>query len=419
MFESMVGADLPARTRLKTTRRELLGAAAVTLLGAGVGCGGTLRTKPNEAFLRLPTKEPNRVALGLYRRATPAQICQQAIAQITDLSWLEKGDSVFLKLACNSDEPHPAVTYPAAVVAMVELLRARGAGIIYVGDQAGVEHVRLTRKGRVSATEQVMERNGLLAAVKSAKATLHCFDDQGWDGYYPPALDFANHWEQPPQLAKILQRVDHVVYLPRLGSHALAGYTCGIKIAVGWLRDDSRRLLHQRGDSFFEKIAEINRLPPLRNKLRLTLTLGSHALLNIGPDIGSAYSFDGHLLIASTSLSAHDAVAAALLPWLDRNDQSIFDLYRPYPDDVDHWNRGFVKDMWGPRAMKDYRAIEAYALGHHLALDPCVSHLAVLEGKRPAHTAVQLLGDQALPGGMGKSMHEHLARYSGRPFVLR
>jgi len=404
-------------TPIEPTRRDVLRRAlqtgALALVGSTASCGAGLRRTPNQAYLELPSTPPGAVAMGLDCNATPAEICRDAVARITDLAWLNKGDSVFIKVACNSDNKHPAVTYPAAVEAMVALLRERGAGTIYVGDQAGVEHVRLTQGARESSTRAAMANNGLLAAVTRAEATLHCFDDQGWDGYVQPEIDFPSHWERRPWLPKILDQVDHIVVLPRLSSHALSGYTCGIKIAVGWLRDDSRMLLHQRGASFFEKIAEINYLRPLRDKLRLTLTLGTHGLLNIGPDFGSEHDFGGHFVIASTSLVNHDAIAAALIPWLDRHDASIFDLYSSYPADVDFFNRGFVADFWGESAMADYQPIQAYALGHHIALDPCLSRLAVLESYRPTHTNVQVVGD-GLPQGMG----DYLDRYSGRPFRL-
>ena len=41
-------------------------------------------------------------------------------------------------------------------------------------------------------------------------------------------------------IARAITEVDHLVYLPRLSSHVLTGYTHGHKIAVGWLRDDPR-----------------------------------------------------------------------------------------------------------------------------------------------------------------------------------
>lgn len=129
----------------------------------------------------------------------------------------------------------------------------------------------------------------------------------------------------------------------------MAGYSCGIKNAVGWLRDDSRGELHQQGNVFFEKIAEINHFPSIRKKLRLIVTLVDSALLDIGPDEGGRYAFDQYAGLASTSLIGHDALASALLPWLDKQTLSLYDIYSPYPGHANYWNRSVIKDFWGKR----------------------------------------------------------------------
>src|SRR2546422_10794681 len=49
---------------------------------------------------------------------------------------------------------------------------------------------------------------------------------------------------------------DHVVYLPRVSHHTLAFATLGLKLGVGWLREDSRLELHRDADSFAEKFAQ-------------------------------------------------------------------------------------------------------------------------------------------------------------------
>ena len=99
------------------------------------------------------------MVLGMYASRDMRDICERAIPAISDMGWLGRGDSVFVKVACNSPRRHPAVTDPNAVKALVGFLRDRGAGTVYVGDQAGVEHVRLRRNGsRKSSTFSVMRK---------------------------------------------------------------------------------------------------------------------------------------------------------------------------------------------------------------------------------------------------------------------
>ena len=397
------------------TRRGFIRWGAAGAAGAALaGCGGPLRTTPNERYLKLPAAaKGGAVALGMYGHRRWRRACEQAVSAVDDLSWLSRGDSVFVKVACNSDQVHPAVTSPAAIEALVGLLRDRGAGVVHVGDQAGVEHVRLTATGRVSATRKLMARNGQLAAIRRSGARLHCFDDHGWDGYFAPKLDFEDSWQGTLWLPKILRRVDHVVYLTRLGTHALAGYTCGIKNAVGWLRDDSRLVYHQRGGTFFEKAAEINHAPPLRDKLRLCLTLGDAALLDIGPDFGGEYDFHGCVALAARNLVDHDSVAAALLPWLDDDTWSFYDLHSPYPGHVNFWNRTLVKTTWGAGALDGYKPIVPYNLSQPLAHDASISHLAWLQRYRPKKIEVRRQG-RAFPRGLTA----HLGKASGGVFAI-
>jgi hypothetical protein len=70
------------------------------------------------------------VLFGLFGKAeaaTAEEAFRKALSHL-DFSWLVPGDTVFVKLSCNSGNPHPAVTSPAAVRAMVAELYARGAG---------------------------------------------------------------------------------------------------------------------------------------------------------------------------------------------------------------------------------------------------------------------------------------------------
>jgi uncharacterized protein (DUF362 family) len=351
--------------------------------------------------------------LGWHSSTDVRAVAERTIEGIGGLSWLRRGDRVFVKVACNSGNDHPAVTSPAAVRALVPLLRDAGASRVLVGDQAGVEHVRLTRQGRVGSTTQLMAGNGLRDAIVDSGGELYNFDDRSYEAAFVPPDDFANHWEGTLRLPKVLHEVDHVVNLTRLGSHVLAGYTCAVKNAVGWLRDDSRRHLHARGDTFFEQLAEISCFSPLRDKLRFSLSLGEQALLGIGPDFGAVYDFEGIAAVASTGLVEHDALATAMLLWLDRHDRSIFDIYEGYPEDSDFWNRGLVRQTWGPEALAEYRELIAYRLGRSLAHDRCLAHLAVLRGERPTRIVVQRQGDR-----IPQELVAHLRGYGGGLFAV-
>ena len=181
------------------------------------------------------------------------------------------------------------------------------------------------------------------------------------------------------------REVDHIVLLPRVSRHILAGTTFGLKAAVGWLRDDSRLELHRDARSFLEKAVEINDAPVLRHKLRLVLSLATKVQTTFGPDQGYAVEPDPGLVFGSESLLAHDMVALGWLLWNREHGTPpahlvwYRDPYRAYPGAL---NRAFVGYTWGLKALL---ASETYASVpiHSVRTDPQLSHAAFLQGGVP------------------------------------
>jgi uncharacterized protein (DUF362 family) len=334
--------------------------------------------------------QPGQVALVWEEAGRWERACASALHAITDFTWLSRGDSVFIKVACNSGNKHPATTAPAAIRALVKVLQSRGAGQIWVGDQSGAQAVRLTADHRKGATHQLMKENGIWQAILDSGARPWCFDDYSFEAYTPAHGDFEHLWGNELFVADALIQVDHVVNLCRLSSHALAGYTAGLKNAVGWLRDDSRGALHRDGAVFFERIAEITAMAPLADKLRFTLTLADSAQLNIGPDVGSTYAFPGPVALAAKNILDHDSVVANLLPHFDGNQTSPWDLYAPYPRHSAFFNKQFVRITWGEEEAARYTPIVGPVDSTELARDVMRSRYAQVTGYRPR--AIQIHG---------------------------
>lgn len=276
----------------------------------GVACAG------------VPVVDDVDVAAGRVLLATRAGADADALVALAldelGTPWLGEGDTVLVKVACNSGNPHPAVTSPAAVAAMCLALRARGAGRVLVGDQSGTMSVRLAAgERRFSSTRELMQRNGLLSAIEEGGGEPRFFDDDGFADGYVQATPHprARAWPSPPFVARAIVDVDHVVYLPRLSSHVLTGYTHGHKIAVGFLRDDARFVLHRDAADIYEKYVEVNYCDELRSRLRLVLTFADEALVDGGPDGGAIARLPSPLVLASTHLANHDAVSVPVLAW--------------------------------------------------------------------------------------------------------
>lgn len=261
------------------------------------------------------------VVLGLYARrgSGDPRAAVRDVCKALDWSWLSRGDSVFVKLSSNSHAPHPSTTSPNAVRAVVAELLERGAGRVLVGDQGGVDYIRKTKEGRRHrSTRELTQCNGLYNAIVESGATPLFFDDLDFEnGYFraeSPSPDW--HWREPPYLPNVIREVDHIVYLPRLSSHILSSYTHGHKIAVGWLREDSRFQMHFEAGSYHEKYVEVNYFPDVRNRLRMVITLAEQMLLQVGPRAGTIGDADSWVVVGSTHLAHHEVVSVAVLNYI-------------------------------------------------------------------------------------------------------
>jgi uncharacterized protein (DUF362 family) len=237
-------------------------------------------------------------------------------------SWLSKGDTVFIKPALNSGNPYPATTSPVAVAAMIELLRERGAGRVLIGDMCGVQYVKLTPEKLTGSSRRLMEASGMALAAEAAGAELHFFEELGWNAFYEDHPTTGSKWKGPIMMPVILKEVDHIVLMPRCARHILAGSTLGLKAAVGWWRYDTRLEYHHDAADFHEKTAEGNAVTTLLNKQRLVISAADRILTTYGPDKGYVSQPETGLIIASSSVVAHDMVSLA---WL-------LDNYRTAPE---------------------------------------------------------------------------------------
>lgn len=255
------------------------------------------------------------VLAGIRSPATERDVKQavgDAVPAVTDFAWLQSGDTVFIKPSLNSGHPYPATTSPAAVAAMIELLKEKGAGRCLVGDMAGIEHVKLSPDGCEGSTRQLMDNAGMMQPVLTAGGELHFFEEAGWDAFFEDHPLSRTHW-RGPLMPTILQQVDHIVLMPRCSRHVLLGSTLGLKAAVGYWRTDTRLEYHHDAATIHQKTAEANTVSTLLNKQRLVVTAADKVLTTFGPDKGQIIEPEIGLIIASESVVAHDMVSLAWL----------------------------------------------------------------------------------------------------------
>jgi uncharacterized protein (DUF362 family) len=241
---------------------------------------------------------------------------REAAEAADDFAWLSKGDTVFIKPALNSGNPYPATTSPAAVAAVVELLREKGAGRVLIGDMCGVEHVKLTPEKLTGSSRRLMQASGMAQAAEAAGGELFFFEEAGWSAFFEDHPLKGSHWKGPIMMPSILKEVDHIVLMPRCARHVLTGSTLGLKAVVGWWRHDTRLEYHHDASDLHEKTAEGNAVGALMNKQRLVISAADRILSTFGPDKGYVSQPATGLMMASRSVVAHDMVSLA---WLLEN----------------------------------------------------------------------------------------------------
>lgn len=259
-----------------------------------------------------------------------------------DLSFLKKGDLVLLKPALNSPDPYPATTHPLALKAVAELLLERSARVI-AGDQSGMEYVIFLLDKKDGSSKENYDKSGMGKSGVEFKA----FEAEDYeDGYRHFENNKTKSWPKGFYITKWIDKVDHIINLPRISTHAMSGITLGMKNMVGILRDDSRLEFHAEGpysgifkfrglktgekkdDKFIEKIVEINLA--VREKLRATLFVATEVQTTFGPDNKLIKIFKSHkvkpeegLVFVSVDPVSADLFALGFLTYLFRKKTSI------------------------------------------------------------------------------------------------
>ena len=275
------------------TRREFLKTISISpflvSLSMSQGC-----------FLQEPVK------VSLVKNASDSYALKRALELIAGLDFINIGDSVLLKIALNSSNPFPATTSPSMISELIVLLKDKGAGDILVGDRSAY--------GR--DTMYCMEETGIYQAAIDSGAEVVVFEDSDTVHVKPSG---AIHWPEGFSIPRLFNQVDHIIALPRLSTHAMAGFTMGLKIFVGAIPPDERLQMHTShglSSAFLKCLAEI---ALCSDKIRLCILDARQGFSRGGPDEGTVVS--PGIVLASKSLVGVDAVGLALLKTIGTTSQ--------------------------------------------------------------------------------------------------
>jgi uncharacterized protein (DUF362 family) len=304
----------------KLNRREFLGtsaALACTAMLPSVVTAGEATESPSKDLPFLKEYQPGISSAWIKKGQLEksSDMIDAVLDATTNFSWLSKGDRILIKLALNSGNEYPATTDPWALAQVVRILKSKGAGEILVGDQSGIQAVQWNRDSKRGSSRELCQSTGLLQAIEASGASPVFFEEAGYDAYIQTSPPGNHHWETPLWIPSIVNQVDHIIFMPRVSSHVMGEITSGMKLCVGFLREDSRRVFHSGGENFFAMYEEIAQVPEISSRLRLIITSGRKVLTTIGPDFGDVAEPEYGLVFASQDLLANEILSYAWLMW--------------------------------------------------------------------------------------------------------
>jgi uncharacterized protein (DUF362 family) len=202
------------------------------------------------------------------------------------------GKSVLVKPNVVGRNGSPTTTSPAVVAAVVRALYEAGAAKVYVGDMSAL--VR-------GSTERAMEATGILSAARGAGAECLFLEDHKW-----VKVKVAGAYLQEVPVSEWIFRVDRIVNLPVVKTHAYAGYSICLKNFVGATHFTHRPYL-LNPLRWEEVVAELN----LAWRPDLNIADGTRIMVEGGPWEGRAE--EARLVLAGGDRVACDAVGLALI----------------------------------------------------------------------------------------------------------
>lgn len=185
----------------------------------------------------------------------------KALCQHIVPAW-EKNDRILIKINLNTADKYPASTDPEFLIGLLDAFLDKGINNLLVGDCASVGALPTRKVAKQAGMDKVLR----------GRADLLCFDNEPWvqintEGKYLPLVT----------VPRIIFDVDRIIHLANMKAHALADFSFGIKLGVGYMHPLERCALHD--DFLHEKIAEL----ALAVQPDLTIIDGRRAFVSGGP----------------------------------------------------------------------------------------------------------------------------------------
>jgi len=214
---------------------------------------------------------------------------ERAVQSIGGWDWLHDNETILVKPNYNSPHPPPGHTTPDFLRAALLLLREHGATSIIVGESPA--HLKPLR---------VFEQVGAVEITREMNIPLVLFDKDGWEN-----VAVGGQYLKRVKLARILRRVNRIVYLCCPKTHHSARFTGSLKLGMGFVNNWRRTLWHL--GHLQEKIADLNMVL----KPDLVLADMRSTFIKGGPATGEVR--EPGLLLASQNRVALDIEAIKII----------------------------------------------------------------------------------------------------------
>ena len=205
--------------------------------------------------------------------------------------FVQRGERVLIKPACNSPYAFPATTDLGVISAMVELVRTVTDSVA-VGDSSGFIH---------KPTRVAFDGTGLTELATRMSFPLIDFDADSWQTHADSRAARLTEVRLTARLADF----DRLIFLPTMRTHAWARITMALKLGMGLAPVPDRKRMHRA--ALEEMLGELN----LYFKPDLVILDGRKCFINGGPDSGDERA--PGVLLASTGRVAIDTEAVRIL----------------------------------------------------------------------------------------------------------
>jgi uncharacterized protein (DUF362 family) len=237
------------------------------------------------------------IKVGISRKPSVIESVRSAVHMAGGLN-VKEGQSVLIKPNVNSDDPHPATTNPEVLAAVVRLVLEANPGSVIVGD----------RSVYWGDSIEYMKKTGIYEVAREKGVTIKNLEDEGWEQVEPEGTD---HWQGGFSVSRTALGADHIVSVPVIKTHMIAGFSMALKNSLGMIKPDDRiNKLHEKDyvePDFGSMIAEV----ALAIKPTFVVMDGTKAMISGGPFHGEVRA--PGLVVACADPVANDIAGLSIL----------------------------------------------------------------------------------------------------------